>query len=81
MKTMTKDTGKEVLEVEPYDVVSDDNMTRIRFASSKMLGYKKIDLNNPTIICSFPGAGMVGTICAGYIIEELHSRNLTKYHY
>ena len=71
MKTMTKDIGKEMLEVEPYDVVSDDSMTRIRLVSSKMRGYKKIDLNNPTIICSFPGAGMVGSICTGYIIEQL----------
>lgn len=68
---MTKDTGKEMLEVEPYNVVSDDNMTRIRSISSRMQGYKKTDLNNPTIICSFPGAGMVGSICTGYIIEQL----------
>lgn len=52
---MTKDTGNKMLEVD--DVVSDDSMTRIRFVSSKVQGYKKIDLNNPTIICSFPGAG------------------------
>ena len=68
---MPKDIEKETLQDEQYDVVSDDSMTRIRLVSSKMRGYKKIDLNNPTIVCSFPGAGMVGSICTGYIIEQL----------
>lgn len=32
----------------------------------------RIKLNEPTIIVAFPGAGMVGSISANYIIEQLH---------
>jgi uncharacterized protein len=73
---MPKDIGKETLKVEPYDIVSDDNMTRIRSISSRIQGHKKIDLKNPTVICSFPGAGMVGSICTGYIIEQLRMHQI-----
>ena len=32
---MPRDIGKETLEEKPYDIVSDDDMTRIRSISSK----------------------------------------------
>jgi uncharacterized protein len=73
---MPKDIGKETLKEEPYDIVSDDNMTRIRSISSRMQEYKKMDLKNPVVICSFPGAGMVGSICTGYIIEQLQMHQI-----
>lgn len=58
---MPRDIGKETLEEKPYDIVSDDSMTRIRSISSKTEGYKKMNLKYPTVICSFPGAGIVGS--------------------
>ena len=42
------------------------------FRISRLLPYCLLpNKGAPTIICSFPGAGMVGTICTGYIIEQL----------
>jgi len=73
---MPKDIGKETLKEEPYDIVSDDNMTRIRSISSRMQGYEKLVPKNPIVICSFPGAGMVGSICTGYIIEQLQMHQI-----
>lgn len=48
-------------------VVSSDGKTTIKPVTAG----DQIKLNNPNIIVAFPGAGMVGSISANYIIEQL----------
>lgn len=53
-------------------VVSADGKTSIK----PKISIKNIKLNEPTIIVAFPGPGMVGSIAANYIIEQLHMHQI-----
>jgi uncharacterized protein len=37
---------------------------------------KSIQPNNPVLIAGFPGPGLVGSISANYIIEQLHMHQI-----